>query len=41
MAKDIEMDEEQLTLIADRWMLKTSPTFEELSASIIQTHQSA
>ena len=35
------MNEEQLTLIADRWMQNAAPTFEELSASIIQTHQSA
>ena len=32
---------EQLTKIADGWMQKTSPTFEDLSESIIQTHQSA
>ena len=32
---------EQLTQIADGWMQKTSPTFDDLSESIIQTHQSA
>lgn len=35
------MDNEQLTLIADGWMQKSSPTFNDLSDSIIQTHQSA
>ena len=32
---------EQLTQIADGWMQKTSPTFNDLSEFIIQTHQSA
>ena len=32
---------EQLTQIADGWMQKTTPTFNDLSESIIQTHQSA
>lgn len=32
---------EQLTKIADGWMQKTSPTFNDLSEFIIQTHQSA
>ena len=32
---------EQLTKIADGWMQKTSPTFDDLSEFIIQTHQSA
>lgn len=32
---------EQLTKIADGWMQKTTPTFNDLSDSIIQTHQSA
>jgi len=32
---------EQLTQIADGWMQKTSPTFDDLSESMIQTHQSA
>ena len=32
---------EQLTKIADGWMQKTSPTFDDLSEFIIQTHLSA
>ncbi len=32
---------EQLIKIADWWMQKSSPTFNDLSQSIIQTHQSA
>ena len=32
---------EQLTHIVDGWMQKTSPTFNDLSESVIQTHQSA
>jgi len=36
-----EIMNEQLTQIADGWMQKTSPTFDDLSESIIQTHQSA
>ena len=32
---------ELLTKIADGWMQKTAPTFNDLSESIIQTHQSA
>ena len=36
-----EIMNEQLTKIADGWMQKTSPTFDDLSESIIQTHQSA
>ena len=32
---------EQLTKIANGWMQKSAPTFNELSDSIIQTHQSA
>lgn len=32
---------EQLIQIADRWMQKVAPTFNDLSESIIQTHQSA
>ena len=35
------MDNEQLTQIADGWMQKSAPTFNDLSDSIIQTHQSA
>ena len=35
------MDNEQLTLIANGWMQKSAPTFNDLSDSIIQTHQSA
>ena len=36
-----EMMNEQLTQIADGWMQKSAPTFNDLSDSIIQTHQSA
>ena len=36
-----EIMNEQLTQIADGWMQKISPTFDDLSESIIQTHQSA
>ena len=36
-----EIMNEQLTQIADGWMQKTSPTFNDLSEFIIQTHQSA
>ena len=32
---------DQLTQIADGWMQKSAPTFNDLSDSIIQTHQSA
>ncbi len=32
---------EQLTKIADGWMQNTTPTFNDLSESIIQTHLSA
>lgn len=32
---------EQLTKIADGWKQKSAPTFNDLSDSIIQTHQSA
>lgn len=35
------MDNEQLTQIADGWMQKSAPTFNDLSESILQTHQSA
>ena len=35
------MDNEQLTQIADGWMRKSAPTFNDLSDSILQTHQSA
>lgn len=35
------MDNEQLSQIADGWMLKSAPTFNDLSESIIQTHLSA
>lgn len=31
----------QLSIIADGWMHKDTPTFDELSSSILQTHQSA
>lgn len=32
---------EQLIQIADGWMQKSTPTFNDLSESVIQTHQSA
>ena len=32
---------EQLTQIADVWMQKSAPTFNELSESVLQTHLSA
>ena len=35
----IEMNSEELTNIAEVWAKKHSPTFEELSASILQTHK--
>ena len=37
----METNTEQLSIIADGWQHKDTPTFEELSASILQTHQSA
>ena len=39
--KNMDTDKDNLSVIADGWLHKTSPSFEELSASIIQTHQSA
>ena len=36
-----EMTSGELTNIAEGWAKKQSPTFEELSASILQTHQTA
>ena len=36
-----EMNSGELTNIAEVWAKKQSPTFEELSASILQTHQTA
>ena len=41
MVTETEKNSDQLKAIADGWMQKTAPTFEELSSSIIQTHQSA
>ena len=41
MVTRVEKDSDQLKVIADGWMQKTAPTFEELSSSILQTHQSA
>lgn len=38
---DTDKDKEKLSVIADDWLHKTSPSFEELSASIVQTHLSA
>ncbi len=37
----METNTEQLSIIADGWMQKATPTFEELSSSILQTHQFA
>ena len=37
----MDTNTEQLSIIADGWQHKDTPTFEELSASILQTHQSA
>ena len=39
--KTKEIMNEQLAQIADGWMQKSAPTFDDLSDSIIQTHQSA
>ena len=36
-----EVMNDQLTQIADGWIQKSTPTFNDLSESIIQTHQSA
>lgn len=41
MNRNIDMDEKELSLIADGWMQKGNPSFDELSTSILQTHQSA
>lgn len=41
MELNIHTDSEQLKMIAERWNGKTSPTFDELSVSVIQTHQTA
>ena len=41
MMTENESSSNQLKMIADGWMQNTSPTFEELSASILQTHHSA
>ena len=39
--QNTESDSELLTRIAEGWAEKTSPTFDELSASVLQTHQIA
>lgn len=39
--RNTESDSELLTRIAEGWAGKQSPTFEELSASVLQTHQTA
>lgn len=41
MTTRTDKDSEQLKVIADGWTKKVAPTFEELSSSILQTHQSA
>lgn len=35
------MESNQLTSIAEGWMKKVNPTFEDLSVSVLQTHQTA
>ncbi len=37
----MDMNTEQLSSIADGWLQKDAPSFEELSASILKTHHSA
>lgn len=37
----MDSNTKQLSIIADGWQEKTTPSFEELSASILQTHQTA
>ena len=37
----MDTNTEQLSIIADGWLHKDTPTFEDLPASILQTHQSA
>ena len=41
MELTIHTDSEQLKMIAEGWTEKASPTFDELSASVLQTHQIA
>ena len=36
-----ESSSELLTKIVERWAKKQNPTFDELSASVLQTHQTA
>ena len=38
---DSYMDSNQLTILAEGWMQKANPTFEDLSVSVLQTHQTA
>lgn len=37
----MDTNTEQLTIIAERWLHKETPTFDELSTSILHTHQLA
>ena len=37
--RDTESDSELLTRIAEGWAGKQSPTFDELSVSVLKTHQ--
>ena len=37
----MDTNTEQLSIIAEGWLHKETPTFDELSTSILQTHQSA
>ena len=37
----IKSDPESLTKIVDSWAKKQSPSFEDLSAYVLQTHQTA
>ncbi|MBQ6204837.1 MAG: hypothetical protein IJK46_12170 [Prevotella sp.] len=37
----MDTNTEQLSIIAEGWLHKDTPTFDELSTSILQTHQSA
>lgn len=36
----MDTNSEQLSIIADRWLHNDTPTFEKLSYSILQPHQS-
>ena len=39
--KNIELNPKPLTKIVEEWTEKQSPSFDELSASVLQTHQTA